>query len=121
MITMDFGHVIFAVIGFSSSIFFFVPNVKKWHRQQVTTEKLRIVNEALEQAEERAARFQERHDRILSQICSFYLINKELEDALAGARAAMKEALEFAANLRRLQIKIITSFPKDQLIAMAAE
>ncbi|KAI5326414.1 hypothetical protein L3X38_035488 [Prunus dulcis] len=118
---MDFSHVIFSVIGFSSSIFFFVPNIKKWHMQQVTTEKLRIVNEALEQAEERAARFQERHDRILSQICSFYLINKELEDALAGARATMKEALEFAANLRRLQMKIITSFPSDQLMVMAAE
>lgn len=117
--SMDFGRVIFALIGFSSSLFFFVPNVKSWHTQQVTTEKLRIIGAALKQAEKRATRFQERHDRILHQISSFYLINKELEGALADARAAMNEALEFAANLRKLQMKIISSFPSDnQLVAM---
>ncbi|KAB2621540.1 hypothetical protein D8674_023722 [Pyrus ussuriensis x Pyrus communis] len=114
--SMDFGRVIFALIGFSSSLFFFVPNVKSWRTQQVTTEKLRIIGEALKQAEKRATRFQERHDRILRQISSFYLINKELEGALADARAAMNEALEFAANLRKLQMKIISSFPSDDQI-----
>ena len=114
--SMDFGRVVFAAIGFSTSLVLFVPNVKKWHRQQVTTEKLRIITEALEHAEERAAKFQERHDRMLSQMCSFYLTNKELEEALAGARAASNEALDFATQLRRMQLKIITSFPGDQLL-----
>ncbi|KAM1051837.1 hypothetical protein PS1_033555 [Malus domestica] len=117
--SMDFGRVIFALIGFSSSLFFFVPNIKSWYTQQVTTEKLRIISEALKQAEKRATRFQKRHDQILCQISSFYLINKELEGALADSRAAMNEALEFAANLRKLQMKIICSFPSDdQLVAM---
>ncbi|KAL6142600.1 hypothetical protein ACLB2K_060877 [Fragaria x ananassa] len=100
--SMDFGRVVFATIGFSTSLVLFVPNVKKWHRQQVTTEKLRIITEALEHAEERAAKFQERHDRMLNQMCSFYLTNKELEEALASARAAANDALDFATQLRRM-------------------
>jgi Werner syndrome ATP-dependent helicase len=108
---MDYGSIVFAIVGFSASFFFCVPNLKRWHRQQITAEKLRLIGEALEHAEERVQRFQERHDRILSQMCTYYLVNKELEEALAGARAAMNEAMEFAVHLRRLQMKTITSFP----------
>ncbi|KAK8589271.1 hypothetical protein V6N12_023673 [Hibiscus sabdariffa] len=97
------------VIGFSTSFFFVLPGLKKWQRQQVLIEKLRIISQALEQAEERAMRFQERHDRILGQICSYYMVNQDLEDALAGARAAMNEALEFAVGLRKMQLLILRS------------
>ncbi|KAK8712518.1 hypothetical protein V6N13_147757 [Hibiscus sabdariffa] len=97
------------VIGFSTSFFFVLPGLKKWQRQQVLIEKLRIISQALEQAEERAMRFQERHDRILGQICSYYMVNQDLEDALAGARAAMNEALEFAVGLRKMQLQILRS------------
>lgn len=65
----------------------------------------------MEDAEEIVTRFQERHDRMLSQISEHYLVNVELEEALADARAAMNEAMEFAVNLRRMQIQIISSFP----------
>lgn len=111
---MAFGHFCFTIIGFSTSLICLLPNVKKWQWQQLRKEKLRIIGEALEQAEERAARFEERHDRILSQICAYYLTHRELEEALAGARAAMNEALEFVASLRKMQKKIISSFPGDQ-------
>lgn len=67
----------------------------------------------MEKAEERVIRFEERHDRILSQICSYYLTHKELEESLAGARTAMNEALEFASTLRKMQKKVIDSFPGD--------
>ncbi|KAI4301772.1 hypothetical protein L6164_035019 [Bauhinia variegata] len=109
---MDFGHIILAVIGFSTSFFLCVPNLKRWHTQQIATQKLRMINEALEVAEERVARFQERHDRILSEICESYLTNTELVDALASARTTTREALEFAVDLRRIQLKAIASFPE---------
>lgn len=110
---MGFDRIVFAIIGFSASFIFCVSNLKRWQKQQITAEKLRHISEALEHAEERVLRFQERHDRILSQVCSFYLANKELVEALEGARAAMNEAMEFAANLRRMQTKIISSFPDE--------
>ncbi|KAF3454517.1 hypothetical protein FNV43_RR04965 [Rhamnella rubrinervis] len=108
---MAFGHVVSSIIGFTTSFFFLVPNLKKWHWQQLRKEKLKIIEEALEKAEERAIRYEERHDRILSQICSYYLTHKELEESMAGARAAMNEALEFAAALRKIQMKVLRSFP----------
>ncbi|KAJ1377635.1 hypothetical protein SESBI_48668 [Sesbania bispinosa] len=83
----------------------------RWQRTQVAAQKLKIISEALEAAEERVERFQERHDRILSQIGASYLTNTELVEALAGARAAMNQALDFAVDLRTIQFKIITSFP----------
>ncbi|PPS09567.1 hypothetical protein GOBAR_AA11077 [Gossypium barbadense] len=97
---MDYVRIIFAVIGFSTSFIFVLP---------ISIEKLRIISQALEHAEERVVRFQERHDRILGQICSYYMVNQDLEDALAGARAAMNEALEFAVGLRKMQLQILRS------------
>ncbi|KAL3516062.1 hypothetical protein ACH5RR_022964 [Cinchona calisaya] len=70
-----------------------------------------MVNEALKEAEQRVIRYQGRHDSILSQICSHYFVNQDMEEALAGARGAMKDAQEFAVILRNLQIKILNSFP----------
>ncbi|RDX86127.1 ATP-dependent DNA helicase Q-like SIM, partial [Mucuna pruriens] len=97
--------------GFSTSLLFCVPNIKTWHRKQMAAEKLRMVSEALEAAEERVVRFEERHDRILSQICASYMTNTELIEAIAGARATMNQALDFAVDLRKIQFKIIASFP----------
>lgn len=77
----------------------------------MTLEKLKIISEALVAAEERVVRYQERHDRILSQINASYLTNTEVVEALAGALAAMNQALEFAVDLRSMQLKIISSFP----------
>ena len=108
---MDFGNIVLAIIGFSTSFLFCVPNIKKWQKKQVAGEKLKIVSEALEAAEERAVRFQQRHDRILSQICASYLTNTEVVEALAGARATMNQALDFAVELRKIQFRIIASFP----------
>ncbi|PKI51510.1 hypothetical protein CRG98_028070 [Punica granatum] len=110
---MDCGRLIFAVIGFSASFFLCIPNLKRWQRQQISAERLRIVSEALDHAEERVARSQERHDRILSQICTFYLTNQNLEEALVGARRAMEEASEFVSTLRKMQMRIISSFPDE--------
>lgn len=70
-----------------------------------------MITEALEKAEERVKRYEERHDRILGQICSYYLSNQDLEETLAAARAALNEALEFAAGFRDLQMKLISSYP----------
>ncbi|XVE63047.1 hypothetical protein DITRI_Ditri06bG0168400 [Diplodiscus trichospermus] len=110
---MDYVLIIFAVIGFSTSFFFVLPSFRRWQRQRVSIEKLRIISHALEHAEERALRFQERHDRILSQMCSYYMVNRELEDALAAARAAMNEAMEFAAGLRKMQLQILRSLSDE--------
>ncbi|KAE9589592.1 hypothetical protein Lalb_Chr21g0310631 [Lupinus albus] len=110
---MDLSKVVFAIIGFSTSFLFCVPNIKRWQRKQVAEQKLKIINEALEVAEERVVKFQERHDRILSQICMSYLTNTELLEALVGARATMNQALEFAVDFRRIQFQIINSFPDE--------
>ncbi|KAK4282790.1 hypothetical protein QN277_014123 [Acacia crassicarpa] len=108
---MKYGNMILAMIGFSSSLLVCVPIVRRWQKKKMVTEKLRIISEALEVAEERVARYQERHDRILSQISAYYLTNTELLEALQGARASMNQALEFAVCLRRFQLNIIRSFP----------
>ena len=110
---MDRGHAIFALIGFCAPFIVFLPNLKEWKRKQITREKLKIIREALDGAEERATRYEERHDRILSQICSYYFSNTDLKEALAGARTAMNEALEFAGGLRDLQMKVISSYPYE--------
>ncbi|KAK4778579.1 hypothetical protein SAY86_006107 [Trapa natans] len=110
---MDCGRLVFAVIGLSASFFLFVPSLRRWQRLQIGAEKLRLVSDALNRAEERVTRFQERHDQILGQICAFYLTNQDLEEALAGARRSMEEALEFAGKLRKMQIRILSSFPDE--------
>ncbi|KAL5701200.1 hypothetical protein ACHQM5_026563 [Ranunculus cassubicifolius] len=105
-------HMICAVVGgFTASILLYLPNLKKEQKKQGFKEKLRMITEALEQAEQRVIRFQERHDRILAQVCSFYLCNEHLDEALVGARTMMNEALEFAVSLQQLQMKIIRSYP----------
>lgn len=120
---MNFGNIVFAIIGFSSSFIFCVPNIRRWQRKQEAAEKLKIVSEALEAAEERVVRYEERHDRILSQICASYLTNTELIEAIAGARATMMQALDFAVELRKIQFKIITYFPDaiDVLLDMSKD
>ncbi|GLT94904.1 hypothetical protein SLE2022_126160 [Rubroshorea leprosula] len=110
---MDYARIIFAIMGFSSSFFFILPIIKARQRQRTMLEKLRVVSEALEFAEERLVRFQERYDRILGQICSHYLTHQDLEDALAGARAAMNEALGLAVELRKMQMQILKSLGGD--------
>lgn len=72
-------------------------------------EKLKLVNEALVAAEENVARLQERHDVILKEICSYYLVNSELQEALVAARAAVDVASGFVIELRRLQLNILNS------------
>ncbi|CAK9167601.1 unnamed protein product [Ilex paraguariensis] len=117
---MDCGRIVFAIIGFSASFFLYFPSFKRrlQSKQIITTHKLKIINEALEIAEERVVRYEERHDRILSQISSFYLVNQELQDALFGAREAMNEALEFVVGLRRLKMEIISSYPGEVDVSM---
>ncbi|KAK4595787.1 hypothetical protein ACB098_03G034000 [Castanea mollissima] len=110
---MDYCRVVLAIVGLSFSYFLCVPNLKKRHKQQIIIEKLRMISEALEHAEERVLRLQERHDRILSQMCSYYFIHNELEVSLADARAVLDEAMESAGNLRRMQRKIIGYFPDE--------
>ncbi|KAF3976578.1 hypothetical protein CMV_000256 [Castanea mollissima] len=110
---MDYYRVVLAIVGLSFSYFLCVPNLKKRHKQQIIIEKLRMISEALEHAEERVLRLQERHDRILSQMCSYYFIHNELEVSLADARAVLDEAMESAGNLRRMQRKIIGYFPDE--------
>ena len=110
---MDYCRVVLAIVGLSFSYFLCVPNLKQRHKQQIIIEKLRMISEALEHAEERVLRLQERHDRILSQMCSYYFIHNELEVSLADARAVLDEAMESAGNLRRMQRKIIGYFPDE--------
>ena len=110
---MDYCRVVLAIVGLSFSYFLCVPNLKKRHKQQIIIEKLRMISEALEHAEERVLRLQERHDWILSQMCSYYFIHNELEVSLADARAVLDEAMESAGNLRRMQRKIIGYFPDE--------
>ena len=110
---MEFGPIFYALIGFSMSVALCLPNLKKWQSQQITAEKLRIISEALEDAEERAMRFQERHDHVLSQVCSYYLCKQELLEALAESRVAMNEALGFAVGLRKMQMEILCSYPGE--------
>lgn len=110
---MDYCRVVLAIVGLSFSYFLCVPNLKKRHKQQIIIEKLRMISEALEHAEERVLRLQERHDRILSQMCSYYFIHNELEVSLADSRAVLDEAMESAGNLRRMQRKIIGYFPDE--------
>lgn len=100
--------IILSTIALSGSFFFALsPILRQRHR---AIEKLRLVNEALVAAEENVARLQERHDVILKEICSYYLVNTELQEALVAARAAINDASAFVMELRRLQLNILNSF-----------
>ncbi|KAJ6775461.1 DNA HELICASE RECQ FAMILY MEMBER [Salix purpurea] len=112
------NHLIFAIAGFSAAFILRLPILRLRHGQQITEEKLRMIAEVLEHAEERAQKLQERHDHMLGQICSYYLINRDLGDALAGARAAMNEAMEFAVRLRDVQMRILINFPDEADLSM---
>ncbi|KAL7003086.1 hypothetical protein U1Q18_004243 [Sarracenia purpurea var. burkii] len=106
---MDSGRIIVGVIGLSASFFLCFQTMKKWECRKMKREKVKMISEAMEKAEERVTRCEERHDRILNQICGYYLSNSDLEEALAAARAALHDARKFAAALRDLQIKVLNS------------
>ncbi|KAL0890770.1 hypothetical protein Bca101_014753 [Brassica carinata] len=74
------------------SFFFALSPIFRQRRRAI--EKLKLVNEALVAAEENVARLQERHDVILKEICSYYLVNSELQEALVAARADIDAASE---------------------------
>ena len=103
-----YNNITFAIIGFTSS---FLLYLRKRQKKEIAAEKLRIVTEALERAEDRVLRYEERHDNILNQIGSHYIVSQEIVEALCGAREAMNEALEFAITLRNLQLEIIRLYP----------
>lgn len=107
---MDYGSVFSLVVGFSASCFLCLPNLKKWQAKQLTKQKLYIVKQALEVAEERLIMYQRRHDHLLSQITSHYLSTPVLEEALADSKDAMNEASKFVIGLRKLQLDIITFY-----------
>lgn len=111
---MDFNLTFWLLISFSAPYLIF-SNLRKHQRRQNVKERLRIIAEILEHAEERVMRYQERHDRILNQMNSYYFYHRELEEALVGARKAMNEALEFSVSLRRMQMKLISSSPDENL------
>ncbi|KAK7277948.1 hypothetical protein RJT34_22969 [Clitoria ternatea] len=104
---MELKKMVIGIIGLSTSFLLCVGKIKRRHRKQEAAEKLKVITEALEAAEERVARYEERHDRILSQICASYLTNTELLQALVAARATMDQALDFAVHLRKIQFTIL--------------
>ncbi|GAA0164436.1 hypothetical protein LIER_20075 [Lithospermum erythrorhizon] len=110
---MDYGRIVLAVVGISASALVCLRSLRTWQQNRIKMEKSKLVREALELAEERLIRYEERHDRILNHICSQYLINQELLEALSGARDAMEEALEFVVGLRDLELETMSSFPDD--------
>ncbi|MCD9642498.1 hypothetical protein HAX54_029337 [Datura stramonium] len=99
---------------FSASFLLYLPNLRRKQSKQIAAEKLRIITEALDQAEDRVLRYEERHDKILNQICSHYIVSREIVEALAGAREAMNEALEFTITLRNLQVEVIRLYPSGE-------
>ncbi|KAH6813523.1 hypothetical protein C2S51_022541 [Perilla frutescens var. frutescens] len=79
------------------------------HRK-IQAHKLKMISEALEQAEYRLITYAERHDRILDRIRSSYMINQSLEEALAAAQDDMNEASELTVALGKLQLETINSY-----------
>ncbi|KAL3349608.1 hypothetical protein AABB24_022634 [Solanum stoloniferum] len=110
---MYYNNITFAIIGLTSSFLLYLPILRKRQKKQIAEEKLRIITQALEQAEERVSRYEERHDNILNQICSHYIVSQEIVEALDGAREAMNGALEFVITLRNLQLQVIRLYPDD--------
>ncbi|CAN8255740.1 unnamed protein product [Cochlearia groenlandica] len=99
--------ILLSTIALTGSFFFaFSPMLR--HRRRAM-EKLRLVNEALVCAEKNVVRLQERHDVILKEICSYYLVNFELQEDLVETRDAIDNAYRFVMELRRLQLNILNS------------
>lgn len=106
-----YGRVIFTILGLSSTLIICVPTLKRRQTRRDAQDRLKMVSAALVEAEERTMRVQERHDKLLAQICSYYLCHTALEEAIVGARKAMDEELEFVSTLRKLQLWILATFP----------
>lgn len=99
------------MIGIAASFVLQIPEIQKRNdKRRTVREKLTMADEALAEAEERVRIYEERHDRILNQICSYYMMNHNLEESLIGAKDAVNEALEFALALRILKWEIPSSF-----------
>lgn len=108
---------LFAALGFSISwLVFRLPNMKKRRTPEIMSEKVRLIKEAIDEAEDRVVRLEERHDRLLKEACSYYLCNRELVEALAGARQVMDEATAVADGLRRMYMKMIVCYYPDEEI-----
>ncbi|KAM6597942.1 hypothetical protein CsatA_008466 [Cannabis sativa] len=114
---MNFGYLILTtIIGLSTTtISYFVvsPTIERWQMKQMRKEKLKVIKEALEEANERVERLENRHERILSQLCGYYLTHPELEEAVVEARNAVKEALVVTSTLTKMQIHLINSLSTD--------
>ncbi|KAK4438256.1 hypothetical protein Salat_0159800 [Sesamum alatum] len=106
---MDIGRMVLVLLGASATFVVASSELRKLQKRKATAEKLQIIREALREAEERVVRYEERHDHILAQLCSYYMINQSLEEALSGARHAMDEALACALDLRKLHMEIIVA------------
>ncbi|KAL9253414.1 hypothetical protein AKJ16_DCAP05457 [Drosera capensis] len=69
---------LFAALGFSISwLFFRLLNMKKRRTPEIVSEKVSLIKEAIDEAEDRVVRLEERHDRLLKEACSYYLCNRE--------------------------------------------
>lgn len=105
-----FNMVVYILLGASASLLLALAEIKKLQNRKIKTHKLKMIGEALKQAEERLIISAERHDRILDQICSSYLINQNLEEALATARDTMNRASELTIALGKMQLETINSY-----------
>lgn len=86
----------------SASLFIVFPEIKKMQNRKMKAYKLKIISQALKQAQERLT-------IILHHICSYYFINQHLEEALLAARDAMNEAKDLTITLAKLQLETINS------------
>ncbi|KAK9691915.1 hypothetical protein RND81_09G228500 [Saponaria officinalis] len=109
----SYGHIIWAMLGISSTIICLLPCLKRRQSKQCADERLKMINESLEQAEERVMRLRDRHDQLVARICSYYMCHNELVEAVVGARKALDDELEFVALLRKMQLFVLSSFPHN--------
>ena len=98
------------ILAASASLFIVFPEIKKMQIRKMKAYKLKIISQALKQAQDRLTIYTERHDRILHHICSYYFINQYLEEALSAARDAMDQAKDLTIALTKLQLETINSF-----------
>ncbi|KAG5626111.1 hypothetical protein H5410_011329 [Solanum commersonii] len=76
--------IVSSAVGFTSSFLLYLPILRKRQKKQIAAEKLRIIKQALEQADGRVLRYEERY------------LTKYVH--IADAQEAMNEALEFAVR-----------------------